>query len=194
MARGSVRSAEKFIVADYLAKVQIQTHFFLCRAIESVVVVVLLARTPYKMQGKETTRTAEQEEEEGKERAVQVLRFPSSSFSLSLPISSSLPLFPSVSITFSLSLALSLDVSLSLSRGRCHSLREVSAFESRGSRGFSRKTCIAFYCRIDHLNNGQHGKPRSQTRTSSLQSFVHLLFAPLFLSLSPSLLENVVAL
>lgn len=42
-----------------------------------------------------------------------------------------------------------------------------SPFEPRGSEGISpAKTCIAFYCQIDCLNNSQRGNPRPTTHST----------------------------
>jgi len=50
------------------------------------------------------------------------------------------------------------------------------------ARDFPEKTCIAFYCWIDHLNNSQHGNPSPMRSVCSVLAFSS---RPLFLTFLP---------
>lgn len=82
----------------------------------------------------------------------------------------------------------SFPLSLSPSPFRClfvHAVRSSPRLNLAETGDFSTKTCTAFYCQIDYLNNSQHGNPSPTMRSvvlstpSLLDPFSH--FFPLFL-------------
>lgn len=58
----------------------------------------------------------------------------------------------------------------SLHRLFVHTIQSSPCLNLAETGDFSAKTCTAFYCQIDHLNNSQHGNPSSTMRSVVLSS------------------------
>lgn len=138
---------QKFIAADYLAKVQTQTHFF--QSLDGLLgtergknerrgLAKLERREERDTQlGKMKRRYSERESESFDDGCG------SPSFPLILPLSPFCRLF-------------------------AYAIRSSPRLNLAETGDFSAKTCSAFYCQIDHLNNSQHSNP---SPTSVVLSF-----------------------
>lgn len=90
-------------------------------------------------------------------------------------------------------------LSLPPSPFRClfaHAVRSSPRLNLAETGDFSTKTCTAFYCQIDHLNNSQYGNPSPTMRSvvlftpSFLDSFSHFSFVSLYVTSAASLTRS----
>lgn len=176
---------QKFIAADYLAKVQTQTHFFFLRP--------LVWRAVSREKGKNEQRGSWESRRKGKQEGMRqtsnwgewredTVGERAESFDEAGCGSSS---FPPIPFPFS-----------SFSRLFAHAIRNSPRLNLAETRDFSTKTCTAFYCRIDHLNNSQHGNPSPTMRSvvlsalSLLVFFSHFSFVSFYIKSAASLTRS----
>lgn len=153
---------QKFIAADYLAKVQTQTHFFLRPLVGRAVrngereEWTKGASETGREEGRSETRNSEEwREDTVSERAkASTMGAGRRAFRLFFP---SLPFVA------------------------CSPIRSSPRLNLAETGDFSAKTCIAFYCQIDHLNNSQHSNPSPTTRCPILLFLFPFLTFSLFL-------------
>lgn len=166
---------QKFIAADYLAKVQTQTHFFLRP---------LVGRAVWSRQ-----REGRMNEEDWHEKVSEIgekegaRRTRNSEEWREDTVSERAESFDDGCRSSSFPLILSLSP---FCRLFAHAIRSSPRLNLAETGDFSAKTCTAFYCQIDHLNNSQHGN-LSPVRSVVLSAlfllvpFSHFFFVSLYI-------------